>query len=355
MRNDWSHQPNMRGRDWPGSRRVLRAFVLIAALFVAIPIALGAVITAAFAGWTGAAVAVIVSLALLAAAVRAARFGFRTFRSVREFVVSTERLSQGDYSARVSDSASPLYRPVARSFNQMADRLETADEHRRRLLADLGHELRTPLTIIRGELEAIADGVRPLDDDRVRILLDDVAGMEHLLDDLKTLSTAEAGVLELDRERTDMVQLASEIVERFINEAASTDVELTVADASEARASLQADVDRRRIGEVLTNLVANALRVTGPNGKIVLTVKPDLLNGEAGVRIDVADTGPGIAPDQLQAVFDRFHKGSDSHGSGLGLTISREIVHAHGGTIEITSDLGVGTTITVLLTQAEPV
>ena len=354
MRSNWSHPPNMGGRDWPGSRRVLRAFVLIAALFVAIPIALGAVITAAFAGWTGVAVAVIVSLALLAAAVLAARFGFRTFRSVREFVVSTERLSQGDYSARVTDSASPLYRPVVRSFNQMADRLETADEHRRRLLADLGHELRTPLTIIRGELEAIADGVRPLDDDRVRILLDDVSGMEHLLDDLKTLSTAEAGVLELDREPTDIAQLASQTVERFINEAVSSEVALSVADTAEPRASLEADVDRRRIAEVLTNLVANALRVTEPNGKIVLTVKPDLLNGEAAVRIDVADTGPGIAPDKLEAVFDRFHKGSDSQGSGLGLTISREIVHAHGGTIEITSALGVGATISVLLRQDEP-
>ena len=352
MRGSWSHPPNMRGGEWPGSRRVLRGFVLIAALLVAIPVALGAVITAAFAGWTGAAVAVIVSLALLVGAVLLARFGFRTFRSVREFVVSTERLSQGDYSARVSDSASPLYRPVVHSFNQMADRLETADEHRRRLLADLGHELRTPLTIIRGELEAIADGVRPLDDDRVRILLDDVSGMEHLLDDLKTLSTAEAGVLQLDREPTDMVQLASQVVERFINEAVSIGIELTVADAAEG-ASLEADVDRRRIGEVLTNLVANALRVTGPNGTITLSVKPDLLNGEAAVRIDVADTGPGIAPDQLEAVFDRFQKGSDSQGSGLGLTISREIVHAHGGTIEITSNPGVGTTITVRLSEAE--
>ena len=240
------------------------------------------------------------------------------------------------------------FRPATESFNRMAERLETSDDLRRRLLADVGHELRTPLTIIRGELEAMADGVRDLNEGEVRRLLGDVAAMERLLEDLKTLSTTEAGVLELHVEPTDLRALVGEIVGRFEGEAADRGVTLSVLPFDAPEPEL-ADVDPFRIGEVVSNLVVNALRATEPDGRIDLRVGGGLLDDRPVAVIEVTDNGAGIPVDQLEAVFDRFHKGADSGGSGLGLTISRDLVEAHNGAITIASAVGTGTTITVSL------
>lgn len=339
-------------RGWSGEHqakfRWFRRLMLAAlALTLVLPVLLAAALTAAFAGWTGAAVAAILSLAVVATGVLSGRFVFRGFRSVNDMMQATSRLADGDYSARIADNVPPALAPVVVSFNEMAERLERSDELRRRLLADVGHELRTPLTIIRGELEAMADGVHELNEAELRRLLVDVAGMERLLDDLKTLSTTEAGVLDLQPEPTDIDRLVADVVARFRVEAAARGIHLVVpgAGTDDEGDPVITDVDSMRIAEVVTNLVSNALRAVDEGGRVEVIVA----RGPTSVEIAVSDDGAGIAPDQLDAVFDRFAKGRGSQGSGLGLTISRSLVEAHGGTIEVSSAEGEGTMMTVRL------
>ena len=222
----------------------------------------------------------------------------------------------------------------------MAERLEISDDLRRRLLADVGHELRTPLTIIRGEIEAMADGVRELDVGGLKLVLDDVDAMERLLDDLRVLSTVEAGMVKLDREDTDIAHLLDGVVERFKSQAREQGIVIT----SDAATGTVAFIDPDRISQVLANVVVNALRATSDGDRIEITARPLTgTNGGSRTRIEVRDTGRGIELDRLPAVFDRFEKSAGSIGSGLGLTISRDLVAAHGGTIEIQSELGIGT------------
>ncbi len=338
---DWSDEYQAKFRWF---RRLLLALL---ALTLLLPVLLAAALTAAFAGWTGAAAAAVLSLAVVIVGVLLGRFVFRGFRTVNDLMAVTGRLADGDYSARVDPSVPPALGPVVGSFNRMAERLERSDELRRRLLADVGHELRTPLTIIRGELEAMADGVHELSETEVRRLLVDVSGMERLLDDLKTLSTTEAGVLDLQPEPTDIVQLVVDSVARFRVDAAGRNIELVAGRTGVVGDGepIMVDVDAVRIGEVITNLVSNALRSVDDGGLVEVAVS----SATDRVTVSVTDNGSGIAPDQIEAIFDRFTKGRDSQGSGLGLTISRSLVEAHGGIIEASSVEGAGTTMTVHL------
>ena len=269
------------------------------------------------------------------------RLSTRTWRPVRELIDAAGRLADGDYAARVSASGPASNRQVARSFNDMARRLEEADEQRRRLLADLGHELRTPLTVVRGEIEAIVDGVHDADPEHLEILLDEVAVMERLLEDLRTLSMAEAGALPLHPEPTDLADLVADAVESHRRAADAQAVVVTV----NAQDVGEIVVDPVRIREVMSNLVVNALRAMPDGGALRVALHSD----RDDAVIKVVDTGFGIEPERIDTMFERFAKGAASPGSGLGLTISRDLVAAHGGTIELQSQLGGGTTATVRL------
>ncbi len=321
---------------------------------------MAALLTAWFAGWTGAVVAAIIGAAVVIAGVVLARFLFRGYRATTELVAATTRLAEGDYTTRVSFDAPPAFAPINASFNDMARRLETADDLRRSLLADVGHELRTPLTIIRGELEAMADGVREVNEAEIRRLLVDVAGMERLLEDLRTLSSTEAGVLGLYREPVDVVELVVSVVDRFRFEADARDIGLRVlvddrpvapaVDGEERWPEpVEAEVDAHRIAEVISNLVTNALRAVGSDGLIQIRVASEPGDDGPVVVIQVEDDGVGIPADQVEVVFDRFHKAAHSTGSGLGLTISRDLVEAHGGSIEVAGTDAAGTVMTVRL------
>jgi signal transduction histidine kinase len=266
----------------------------------------------------------------------------RLARPVAEVMDATERLADGDLQARVEERGPPPVRRLARSFNRMADRLATAEDRRRALLADVSHELRTPLTVVRGGIEAIIDGVHPADEAHLGPLLDETTVLSRLVDDLRTLSLSEAGALELRRERIDIDELVEDVVEAFGRQASSAGVSLT-ADAPDDLPEI--DADPVRIREVLANLVANALRHTPAGGRIVLSaVAADDL-----VELHVTDSGEGIPPDALANVFERYER-SDRGGSGLGLAIARSLVAAHGGTIAAESQgPGRGTTISVTL------
>jgi two-component system sensor histidine kinase BaeS len=269
---------------------------------------------------------------------------WRTVSGVRNLVSAAGDLADGDYRARV-DAANPMLKPVVDSFNTMAGRLESADEQRRRLLADLGHELRTPLTVIRGEIEAVLDGVHEPDPEHLDPLLDQVAVMERLLEDLRTLSLAEAGSLALHLEPVDAAALLTDVADghRGAAAAAGVTIEVDVTDAPE-----EVLVDPLRMREVLTNLIVNAIRSMPDGGTLSLGAA---VEGTA-LLLTVGDTGIGIDADELGRVFERFHRSPESSGTGLGLTISRDLVEAHGGTLTLESSPGLGTTATVQLPVA---
>ncbi len=345
-RGEWqgSNEWGPGARAWQGfGRKMFVGFLVVFALSGFALVTLGAIISAlvrvALPEWLAIGFVPLLVFLGIVFIVRSAR---RTWRPVGELVRAAGSLADGDYSARVEEGGPASVRPVARSFNDMARRLESADEQRRRLLADLGHELRTPLTVVRGEIESMLDGVHQPDPEHLELLLDEVAVMERLLEDLRTLSLAEAGALGLELGPTDVGDLVSDVADGYRRS------------AGEAGVAIEADVDDRlpeivvdpvRIREVVTNLVVNALRAMPDGGMLTLGVRSD---GSEQV-VTVADTGVGIDPDQAPAVFERFRKGSTSSGSGLGLTISRDLVEAHGGSISLTSLPGAGTTVEVRL------
>ena len=265
----------------------------------------------------------------------------RNWAPVAQLIDATTRLGEGDTSVRMPERGRGPWSAVAGSFNKMAGRLEAEDERRRRLLADLGHEMRTPLAVIRGEIEAVIDGVhRPGDLENV---VDEVEIMERLLEDLRTLAMADAGRLELNLEPTDLGDLARDVVASFAARLASQDVSATLASSDDRG---EVDVDPHRMHQVISNLVANAIAQMPEGGELEIEVKRR--------SITVADTGPGIEPDALDSIFDRFEKASDSSGSGLGLSIARDLVEAHGGTLTAGNRSSGGALFTIQLSESAP-
>jgi len=275
-------------------------------------------------------------------------FGIRLARGVGPpldaLVEATGRVEGGDYSARVPEvTRGPReLRHLARAFNTMTSRLEADEAQRRRLLADVSHELRTPLAVIQGNAEAIVDGVYPADAEHLGTILEETRVLSRLIEDLRTLSLAEAGTLALHREPTDLAILAAEVGRSFEQLAGASGAHIEV-DVPDDLPLL--DVDPIRLREVLANLVANALRYAGSGGTVRITGRAT----QAGVELEVVDDGPGIPEDLLPTVFNRFAKAPESRGSGLGLAIARAIVQAHGGRISADSGPGRGTTIRIVL------
>lgn len=221
-----------------------------------------------------------------------------------------------------------ILRPVAGAFAEQ-DRL------RRQLMADVAHELRTPLAILQGRIEGLLDGVYPRDETHLAELLEETRHLARLVEDLGTLAHAEAGALELRKETVDLSDLIHDV-------AAALPRPIVV----EVPADLPTlEVDPVRIRQVLLNLLANALRHTPVEGVISVEVQAQ----PQRMVIRVRDSGSGIAPEDLPHLFERFQKGCDSRGSGLGLPIARKLVLAHGGDIGIESTPGHGTEVTVSL------
>ncbi len=268
------------------------------------------------------------------------RAGRRFASPVADVMEAADRVAAGDYEARVEERGSREVQRLGRAFNEMTERLGTNEARRRQLLADVAHELRTPLSVIRANLEAIIDGLYPMDEAHLRSVLEETTVMARLLDDLQTLSTAEAGALTLHREQIEPRQLIDTAVQSFAAQAADKNVRL----GGRADTLPEIEVDRLRIGEVLSNLLSNALRHTPNGGEVVVTAAA----AEDGVEFSITDTGTGIAQEQLPHVFDRFSRASDSPGAGLGLAIAKSLVEAHGGEIRASSD-PTGTTISFTL------
>jgi signal transduction histidine kinase len=284
----------------------------------------------------------LVSIVVLAFGALAIATGGRAFRRLAtrfgDLVEAASRIESGDYSVRVAERGSGDMRAVTRAFNAMSARLEATEARRRTFLADVTHELRTPLSIIRGQAEAIGDGVYPADPGHVAPILDATTTLERLVEDLGTLALSETGSLVLAREPVDLAVLVNATLASLAATAESAGISLD----EEIAADLPpVEADPARLGGVLRNLLANAIRYTPAGGSVRITAQP---SGDQ-VVVEVRDTGAGIAPELLPRVFERFVKGPGSTGSGLGLAIAQDIVQAHGGTIEATSQAGKGTTV----------
>jgi two-component system OmpR family sensor kinase/two-component system sensor histidine kinase BaeS len=260
----------------------------------------------------------------------------RVGRPVTDIVDASERVADGDYATRIDPRGPRFVRTVGSAFNTMTERLEAQDRQRRELMADIAHELRTPLTVIQGRLEGLLDGVYPRDDERLAAVLEETRVLSRLVEDLRTLSNAETGILTLQREPTELPALIQDVVHSLTGDS-------TAVVRVDAPADLPVlNIDPVRIREVIVNLLSNALRYTPDGGTV--TVSAHRLDGR--VTVAVTDTGAGISAEDLPRVFDRFYKGRTSRGSGLGLTIARNLVVAHGGTIRADSQPGRGSTIT---------
>jgi two-component system OmpR family sensor kinase/two-component system sensor histidine kinase BaeS len=293
-------------------------------------------------------------LVALLAALAVGFFVFRAIiRPIDQLTRAAHQLAQGDLGTRVTVDDHPArlgadeLSELGTAFNVMADHLQQSEQVRRDMTADIAHELRTPLAVMRGNLEAMQDGVYPLDVEHLNPVLNQVNLLTRLVDDLRTLALAEAGQLPLNKRSTDLAALLRETLTSFESQATAQQVTLPAEIAADLP-PIEIDPDRMR--QTIGILISNALRYTPPQGSITVTARSD----RARVTIEVTDTGSGIAPEDLPNVFERFYRADksrsrESGGSGLGLAIARSIVEAHGGSIEARSEAGQGTTISLVL------
>ncbi len=286
---------------------------------------------------------------------------------LRGLTLAAGRVASGDFSGRVEVRSKDELASLAAAFNTMAESLAKAEEQRRRLFSDIAHELKTPIAVIQGNLEAIADGVADPTPERIASLQEETALLTRLVTDLRDLSLAESGQLKLHPQPADLGELVGGAVAGVLTQAEERGVEVA-ASAEEGLPTVLADPDR--VGQILRNLIANALRYTPSGGTVTVSAssyqpsaistqhpaphvqhaEPRTQNSASGasfVRVSVSDTGSGIPPEDLPHIFDRFYRVDRSRsrasgGTGLGLAVVKQLVEAHGGRVWAESELGRG-------------
>lgn len=271
----------------------------------------------------------------------------RVSRPLDELIDASDKVAGGDFSVRVDVKGPGEIRSLLHGFNSMAERLEENDKQRRNLLADISHELRTPLTVIQGNVEGILDGMYSADEARLKSILEETQILSRLIEDLRTLALAESGGLHLKKEPTDLAELIRDTVAGYDTQVK----ELGVSIELELRQLDEVNVDPQRVREVLSNLIGNALRYTPRQGVVKVGLAESDSGSEKEALLFVEDNGPGIASGDLPHVFERFYKSSDSGGMGLGLSIAKYLVEAHGGKIWAESMEGQGTKISFTLLE----
>ena len=288
----------------------------------------------------GESLALSLALGIAAAAATAAAIGWlvstRIVRPVHALAGAARQISRGDYDARVSVTGEDELTVLGRAFNEMAGSLGSAEERRRQLLSDVAHELRTPLATIDAYLEGLADGVVEPRPETWQLLRTETARLNRLSEDIARVSRAEEHQLELRPRHVHPQQLLESAIQAAAPGFTAKNITLHIADGDNAP---DVDVDAERIGEVLANLLENALRHTPAGGTVTLAAARD---GNAAV-LTITDTGDGLEPDELERIFERFYRtdtarSRDRGGSGIGLTISRAIVEVHGGTLRAESE-----------------
>jgi signal transduction histidine kinase len=272
-------------------------------------------------------------------------------RPIRELTAATRAVSEGKPSPAVPVRSRDELGELASSFNRMNAELRRSIELRRQMTADIAHELRTPVSVILGHAEGVHDGVLPPSLETFEIIRDEAARLEHLIEDLRTLSRADAGELPIERHPVPPAKLLEGV--RAVNQhrAGLGNVRLQI---DVAPGLPEIDVDPDRMTQVLSNVVDNALRYTPAGGEVRLSAR----EVEKTIEIRVRDSGPGIPADELGQVFDRFYRGDPSRqrnegGSGLGLAIAKSIVEKHNGRIWAESPPGEGATVVIRLPLQE--
>ena len=271
------------------------------------------------------------AVALALAAVPGVALARHFTRPLLQLERTVDELSGGRLEARARVETADEIGRLAANVNRLGQTLEKSRSARQRWIADIAHELRTPVAIMKGEIEALADGVRQADDRTIGSLRDEADQLANLVEDLSTLAMSDAGALDLNPERVDLATLASQVGESFRTRFEARDIHFELA--SETQAIVLADP--RRLRQLMHNLLENCSRYTSTGG----SVRVRLANAGAGVELQVEDSGPGVEDGQLEHLFDRFYRVEASRsrsggGSGLGLSICRNIAEAHGGTIE---------------------
>ncbi len=253
-------------------------------------------------------------------------------RPLQELTHATHQMAQGDLAQQVPVRSADELGQLAASFNQMSAQLTRSQTLRRQMTADIAHDLRTPLSIILGHAEALRDGVLPANQATLEIVYDEARRLNRLIEDLRTLSLAEAGELTLALRPVSPYALLERAYAAHLPQANDRPVRLTL-DANVHLPLVLVDPDR--MAQVLDNLVSNALRFTPVNGRVTLVARSQ----DHMIRLSVQDSGPGLSPDALTHAFDRFYRGDTARqrqpdgGSGLGLAIVKSLVEAQHGRV----------------------
>jgi len=282
-------------------------------------------------------------------------------RPVVDLTTATRAVAAGDLSVRVSERYPGELGELATAFNRMTAELALADELRRNMTADVAHELRTPLSVIRGKLEGVLDGVYAATPEHLEPVLEETRLLTQLVEDLRLLALAEAGQLTLEKRPMDVGDLLQDAYVNFGPQASDRGVTLALDVPSDLPEVI---ADRRRVAQILGNLLTNALRHTPQGGCVTLSavvtpprsggaaITPPRSGGGAGggmIEVTVTDTGTGVSPEDLPYIFERFWRGEKSRsraggGTGLGLAIAKQLVEMHGGMIGVESAPGRGST-----------
>lgn len=289
----------------------------------------GAILLASFTFWIGASWQFRYALlAALATSLILTQFLAHGMTSpLRQMTAAARAMARGDCSLRVRATSRDEIGQLATAFNQMAADLGAADEYRRGLIGNVSHELRTPITALRAVLENVVDGVVEPDPETMRMALSQTERLGELVTNLLDLSRVEGGAIPLQISRFDVDAFLREAVEHVSVSATDTPVTVKVTPPD-----LKAVADPARLRQVVVNLVDNALRHSPAGGRVAVLAARDA----SGLRIEVTDQGPGIAPAERERVFERFTRGATSDGgTGLGLAIARWAVELHGGVIEV--------------------
>jgi two-component system, OmpR family, sensor histidine kinase BaeS len=271
-------------------------------------------------------------------------------RPIRELTRATHAISEGDLSQQVPVRTSDELGELAQAFNKMSQELSRSVNTRKQMTADIAHELRTPLSLILGHAEAVHDGILPPTRENFEIIREEAARLEHLVNDLRTLSLADAGELSITLQTIQPQRLLQEVASLYHYQTQRKNISLDLDIASPLP---NIEVDPGRMTQVLTNILDNATRHTPEGGRIVLSAK----QSEEYVEIAVQDSGLGLSAENLERIFERFYRTDASRqrdgdvpgGSGLGLAIAKSIVQVHNGQLSAESESGKGLKVSIRL------
>ena len=267
-------------------------------------------------------------------------FSKKLTNPIKNLDSATEAIMEGNLKRRVAVLGNDEIGRLSETFNKMAQKLELQESLRRKLISNVAHELRTPLGAMRSEMEGIMDNIVPLDKKQVQSLYEETGRLKHILEGIEDLAQAEASTMSMEKQSIELKPFLTHIAERFssLSQDKGVSIELECAD------TIMINADPEKLSQVVINLLSNALKATEAGGYV--RVKAGRNASE--VFLEVKDTGIGIKQEALPFIFERFYKVSEG-GLGLGLTIVRELIEAHGGRIEVKSEFGKGSAFTVFI------